>query len=71
MTTTSKPQTAVFRGKAQYAKVLGEPMLNYNKDGKEWKIDVVFAVPDSSKYFMLASNKCTLSLNKPNPLLQL
>lgn len=39
----SKPQTAVFRGKAQYAKVLGEPMLNYNKDGKEWKIDVVFA----------------------------
>jgi hypothetical protein len=41
--TTSKPQTAVFRGKAQYAKVLGEPMLNYNKDGKEWKIDVVFA----------------------------
>jgi hypothetical protein len=43
MTTISKPQTAVFRGKAQYAKVLGEPMLNYNKDGKEWKIDVVFA----------------------------
>ena len=39
----SKPQTAVFRGKAQYAKVLGEPMLNYNKDGKEWKIDVIFA----------------------------
>jgi len=39
----NKPQTAVFRGKAQYAKVLGEPMLNYNKDGKEWKIDLVLA----------------------------
>lgn len=40
--TTSKPQTAVFRGKAQYAKVLGDPVLNFNKDGKEWKLDVVF-----------------------------
>jgi len=39
----NKPQTAVFRGKAQYAKVLGEPMLNYNKDGKEWKLDLVLA----------------------------
>ena len=39
----NKPQTAVFRGKAQYAKVLGEPMLNYNKDGKEWKLDRVRA----------------------------
>ena len=39
----TKPQTAVFRGKAQYAKVLGEPMLNYNKDGKEWKLDLVLA----------------------------
>lgn len=39
----NKPQTAVFRGKAQYAKVLGEPMLNYNKDGKEWKMDLVLA----------------------------
>ncbi len=31
----------VFRGKLQYAKVLGEPVLNYNKDGQEWKFDFI------------------------------
>lgn len=33
--------TLEFRGKLQYAKVLGEPVLNYNKDGQEWKFDFV------------------------------
>lgn len=29
-----------LRGKASYAKIIGEPMLNYNKDGREWKMDL-------------------------------
>lgn len=33
--------TLVFRGRLQYAKVLGEPVLNYNKDGQEWKFDFI------------------------------
>lgn len=33
-------KTVVFRGKASFAKILGEPILNYNKDGKEWKMDL-------------------------------
>lgn len=33
--------TLVYRGKLQYAKVLGEPIDNYAKDGKEWKFDFV------------------------------
>lgn len=36
----SNVTTIVIRGKASYAKILGNPVLNYNKDGKEWKIDV-------------------------------
>lgn len=31
----------VFRGKLQYARVLGDPVLNYNKDGQEWKFDFI------------------------------
>ncbi len=31
----------VIRGKTSYAKVLGDPVLNYSKDGKEWKMDLV------------------------------
>lgn len=34
-------QTVILRGKLQYARVLGEPVLNYNKDGKEWKFDFI------------------------------
>ena len=34
-------QTVVLRGKASFAKILGDPVLNYNKDGKEWKMDLV------------------------------
>lgn len=33
--------TLVYRGKLQYAKVLGDPVDNYAKDGKEWKFDFV------------------------------
>lgn len=33
-------KTVVFRGKASFAKILGDPILNYNKDGKEWKMDL-------------------------------
>lgn len=32
--------TEVIRGKASYAKILGDPVLNYSKDGKEWKMDL-------------------------------
>jgi len=32
-------KTVVLRGKVSYAKVLGDPVLNYAKDGKEWKVD--------------------------------
>lgn len=38
---SNKNVTAVIRGKAMYAKVLGDPVLNYSKDGKEWKLDLV------------------------------
>lgn len=31
----------VIRGKTSYAKILGDPVLNYSKDGKEWKMDLV------------------------------
>lgn len=41
MTTNKKPtQTVVLRGAASFAKILGDPVLNYNKDGKEWKMDL-------------------------------
>ena len=33
-------QTVVIRGKTSFAKILGEPVLNYSKDGKEWKLDL-------------------------------
>lgn len=32
-------KTIYLRGKAFWAKVLGPPVLNYSKDGKEWTID--------------------------------
>ena len=31
--------TYVLRGKLNYPKIVGDPVLNYNKDGKEWKTD--------------------------------
>lgn len=34
-------QQMVIRGKASYAKILGDPVLNYSKDGKEWKMDLM------------------------------
>jgi hypothetical protein len=37
----AKPSTLVFRGRLQYARVLGDPVLNYNKDGQEWKFDFI------------------------------
>lgn len=36
-----KSQRMVVRGKTSYAKILGDPVLNYSKDGKEWKMDLV------------------------------
>lgn len=33
--------TAVLRGKTSFAKILGDPVLNYSKDGKEWKMDLI------------------------------
>lgn len=37
----NKPSTLVFRGTLQYARVLGDPVLNYAKDGQEWKFDFI------------------------------
>lgn len=37
----SKNVTVTLRGKLMYAKVLGDPILNYDKDGKEWKFDFI------------------------------
>jgi len=37
----SKSTTLVLRGKANYAKILGKPIPNYNKDGLEWKMDLI------------------------------
>ena len=34
-------QTVTIRGKTSFAKILGDPVLNYAKDGKEWKVDIV------------------------------
>ena len=36
----SNTQTVVIRGKASYAKVLGDPVLTYDKLSKEWKMDL-------------------------------
>lgn len=44
----NKPVTLVLRGKAMFAKILGDPIPNYNKDGKEWKMDFVLQ-PSSIK----------------------
>jgi hypothetical protein len=40
----------VIRGKTSYAKILGDPVLNYSKDGKEWKMDLVID-KDTAKEF--------------------
>lgn len=32
-------ETVTIRGKLSFAKLLGDPVLNYSKDGKEWKTD--------------------------------
>lgn len=48
----NKNQKIVFRGKTSYAKVLGDPVLNYSKDGKEWKTDVI--IEDSTEKEMKA-----------------
>ena len=34
-------QTFYIRGETQFAKILGDPIPNYNKDGYEWKMDLV------------------------------
>lgn len=39
--TNNDTQTVVIRGKTSFAKILGDPVLNYSKDGKEWKMDLV------------------------------
>lgn len=36
----SDKQTIYIRGSAYWAKILGDPVWNYGKDAKEWKIDV-------------------------------
>lgn len=41
--------TLVYRGRLEYAKVLGDPVLNYNKDGQEWKFDFIPNDPASAK----------------------
>lgn len=34
-------EIVTFRGKTSFAKILGDPGLNYAKDGKEWTMDLV------------------------------
>lgn len=41
--------TLVFRGVLNYAKVLGDPVLNYAGDGKEWKFDFAPNNADAAK----------------------
>jgi hypothetical protein len=46
---------ATFRGKTSYAKILGEPVLNYTKDGREWKMDLIIdenTVKEAKKFGM-------------------
>ncbi len=40
MTNSAASQIVTIRGKTSYAKILGNPVLNYSKDGKEWKMDL-------------------------------
>lgn len=49
----AKSNVMVIRGKASYAMILGDPVLNYSKDGKEWKIDLVID-DDTAKEFKAA-----------------
>ena len=51
----TKPSTLVFRGKLQYARVLGDPVLNYNKDGQEWKFDFVPNDPKGARKELVAA----------------
>lgn len=44
---SDKVKTVTLRGKTQYAKILGDPILNYQKDGKEWKMDFVLTGSDT------------------------
>lgn len=43
-----KSQVHTLRGKVMYAKVIGEPRLNFSKDGKEWTLDLMMT-PDLIK----------------------
>lgn len=49
----SNTQKMVIRGKTSFAKILGDPVLNYSKDGKEWKMDLVID-KDTEKEFKAA-----------------
>lgn len=39
----NKAVRMVIRGKTSYAKILGDPVLNYSKDGKEHKMDLIIS----------------------------
>lgn len=43
----SDTQKVTVRGTLSFAKILGEPVPNYNKDGKEWKLDLVLDTPEA------------------------
>lgn len=45
----NKTETHVLRGETSYAKILGDPMPNYAKDGREWKMDLVIKDKDTLK----------------------
>lgn len=57
----NKPSTLVFRGQLQYARVLGDPVLNYAKDGQEWKFDFIPNDPAGAEKELAATkaNKVT------------
>ena len=43
-------KTYTIRGKAMYAKVLGDPVLNFSKDGKEWAVDLLIDAATAKEF---------------------
>jgi hypothetical protein len=52
----SNKVTAFISGKLSWAKVLGEPVVNYNKDGREWTFELE---PDENGLQLLIKNGLT------------
>lgn len=44
---SNETKRVIVRGKASFAKILGDPVPNYNKNGKEWKMDLVLTTEEA------------------------